>query len=305
MRPPILVRLLLLLALAPASLPALADQTPPLPERNPARAKGLEAETPVMPSEAPTVAWTDREMAAAKAKCTEMLDATALDYEPLDPIKDGLCGAPAPILVRSIGGNPKVEINPPATITCPMAGALQIWLSKFVQPEAKALLGSSVAELQNVSSYACRNRNGGAKGLVSEHAFANALDVSAFILASGERVTVLESWPRALATPPLPQPKPERPAERAAMVTPAAVKSPVSASAVEPAKVKSGEPQPPPEATTPPADLPANERSDFMRRIHRAACGTFGTVLGPEANDAHKDHFHFDMKKRRHSSFCE
>ncbi len=301
MRPRVLLRLLLLAALAPANLAAFADEAPPLPERNPARAKAPEAEKPVLPGEAPTVAWTDDEVAAAKAKCTEILNAAALDYEPLQPIKEGLCGARAPILVTSIGSDKKVEINPPATITCPMARALQAWLSKIVQPEAKALLGSNVAELQNVSSYACRNRNGGAKGLVSEHAFANALDVSAFILASGERVTVLESWPRALATPPLPQPKPERPAERAAMVTPAAVKSPVSVSAVEPAKVKSGEPQPPPEATAP----PANERSDFVRRIHRAACGTFGTVLGPEANDAHKDHFHFDMKTRRHSSFCE
>ncbi len=139
------------------------------------------------------------------------------------------------------------------------------------------------------------------RGWSANIAFANALDVSAFILASGERVTVLESWPRALATPPLPQPKPERPTGPAAMVTPAAVKSPVPPNAVEAAKVKSVEPQPPPEATVP----PANERSDFMRRIHKAACGGFSTVLGPEANDAHKDHFHFDMKKRRRSSFCE
>jgi hypothetical protein len=244
-------------------------------------------------------------VAAAKAKCTEILNAAALDYEPLQPIKEGRCGTPAPILVTSIGGDKKVEINPPATITCPMARALHIWLSKVVQPEAQALLGSSVAELQNASSYACRNRNGNAKGLVSEHAFANALDVSAFILASGERVTVLESWPRALATPPLPQPKPERPTGPAAMVTPAAVKSPVPPNAVEAAKVKSGQPQPPPEAAAPPANPPTNERSNFVRRIHKAACGTFGTVLGPEANDAHKDHFHFDMKTRRRSSFCE
>lgn len=174
-----------------------------------------------------------------------------------------------------------------------------------MQPEAQALLGSSVTELQNVSSYACRNRNGSTKGLVSEHAFANALDISAFLLASGERVTVLESWPRALATPPLPQPKPERPARAAAMVMPVAAKSPVPPSTVEAAKVKPVGPQPSPEATAPPANPPANERSDFVRRIHKAACGTFSTVLGPEANDAHKDHFHLDMKKRRHSSFCE
>ena len=43
----------------------------------------------------------------------------------------------------------------------------------------------------------------------------------------------------------------------------------------------------------------------FLREIHEAACGTFGTVLGPEANEAHRDHFHLDMAKRRTKSFCE
>jgi hypothetical protein len=43
----------------------------------------------------------------------------------------------------------------------------------------------------------------------------------------------------------------------------------------------------------------------FLRAVHEAACGIFGTVLGPEANDAHKDHFHLDMKARRRSAFCE
>lgn len=46
-------------------------------------------------------------------------------------------------------------------------------------------------------------------------------------------------------------------------------------------------------------------RGQFLREIHEAACGTFGTVLGPEANEAHRNHFHLDMAKRRYKSFCE
>lgn len=46
-------------------------------------------------------------------------------------------------------------------------------------------------------------------------------------------------------------------------------------------------------------------KGQFLREIHEAACGTFGTVLGPEANEAHRDHFHVDMAKRRYKSFCE
>jgi hypothetical protein len=51
-------------------------------------------------------------------------------------------------------------------------------------------------------------------------------------------------------------------------------------------------PSPPPEAV-------------FLRRLHRGACGTFGTVLGPEANEAHRNHFHFDLAARKRSAFCE
>lgn len=41
-----------------------------------------------------------------------------------------------------------------------------------------------------------------------------------------------------------------------------------------------------------------------LRQMHRAACGTFGTVLGPEANAAHRDHFHFDTARYRSGSYC-
>ena len=46
-------------------------------------------------------------------------------------------------------------------------------------------------------------------------------------------------------------------------------------------------------------------RGRFLRDIHTAACKRFGTVLGPEANEAHRNHFHLDMAKRRYGSFCE
>ena len=41
-----------------------------------------------------------------------------------------------------------------------------------------------------------------------------------------------------------------------------------------------------------------------LRRMWRGACGPFGTVLGPEANAAHRDHFHFDTARYRSGSYC-
>ena len=43
----------------------------------------------------------------------------------------------------------------------------------------------------------------------------------------------------------------------------------------------------------------------FLHRLHKGACSTFGTVLGPEANEAHRNHFHFDLAPRRRKAFCE
>ena len=41
-----------------------------------------------------------------------------------------------------------------------------------------------------------------------------------------------------------------------------------------------------------------------LRQMWRAACGPFGTVLGPESNRFHRDHFHFDTARYRSGSFC-
>ncbi len=41
-----------------------------------------------------------------------------------------------------------------------------------------------------------------------------------------------------------------------------------------------------------------------LRNMHKSACGPFGTVLGPEANKYHRDHFHFDTARYRSGSYC-
>ncbi|MCE8008492.1 extensin family protein [Aestuariivita sp.] len=41
-----------------------------------------------------------------------------------------------------------------------------------------------------------------------------------------------------------------------------------------------------------------------MRKMHRTACGPFGTVLGPNSDRFHRDHFHFDTARYRSGPFC-
>jgi len=304
-----------LLVSLPLQARAETDEVPPLPDRKPAH-----VEAPVLPGDQPTVPWTEEEITDAKAQCDKALKDVTLDYEALPPIKEGICGAPAPILVKSIGSDPKVAIDPPATMTCALAAGLASWLKDKVQPEAKAKLDTQVIKLKNASSYVCRNRYGSATTPLSEHALANALDVSEFVFKSGERVTVLVSWPHAVppaapanqtrvaeATTETSVSLPDAQANRAELTGATKARDAKSNPFVVPTSVaKAAPPAPPAEATAPQDPPPAvDQKGQFVKTAHDQACNIFGTVLGPEANDAHKNHFHLDMKARRHSAFCE
>jgi hypothetical protein len=310
------LRLLALVALC-ACVPVLAasaeGDAPPLPDRNPLRqttpvAAPIKPPSPPLPGEQPIVPWTDAEIEAAKAKCKELLTGDPLDYEELPPIKEGICGTPAPVLLRAVGTDQTVVINPPATMSCPMADVLGEWLRDTVQLEAKKLFGSQVVKIQNASSYVCRNRYGGSSTPLSEHALANAFDVSEFVLANGTRITVLDDWPKVVETPPAPEANPKRVSNAnengEAQKPKASGKAKGGAtktSAVTAAKAEPDAPPSPPPVAKEPDESP---KSKFVTFLHEDACRRFGTVLGPDANAAHKNHFHLDMKTRRRG-FCE
>lgn len=42
----------------------------------------------------------------------------------------------------------------------------------------------------------------------------------------------------------------------------------------------------------------------ILHDLHNAACGTFGTVLGPGADRHHRDHFHLDVAAYRGGAYC-
>jgi hypothetical protein len=113
-------------------------------------------------------------------------------------------------------------------------------------------------------------------------------------------------------------------AKPAADVTEAAAQSSVAKSksnpfvAPVPNQTASVEPDAPQAATPPdakPAQVPpvgaateptlAERQSAFIKDVHDEACQVFGTTLGPAANEAHKNHFHLDMKARRRAGLCD
>jgi hypothetical protein len=87
----------------------------------------------------------------------------------------------------------QVSLSSPATTNCAMAGALADWVGD-VDAYARAALNAPVKTLNTGTSMMCRNRNGGDEGFVSEHGFANALDVVGFTLADGRSIAVESDW---------------------------------------------------------------------------------------------------------------
>ena len=160
--------------------------------------------------------------------------ASGVKLAPIDG--PGSCGALHPIKVTEAANG--VTLSPGATLSCPMIPAVNAWLNETVQPAARVHLGVAVSELSVAASYVCRNRNNQKRAKKSEHAYANAIDISAFVTRDGRRITVRDGWQGA------------------------------------------------------------EDEKMFLRKVHKDACIHFTTVLGPDGDKYHQDHFHFDLAKR-------
>lgn len=83
-------------------------------------------------------------------------------------------------------------LSPVAPVmTCPQALSYAFWDRHTLRPAARAEFGVEVARVEHLGTYACRNIYNRKEARRSEHAFANAIDVSGFRLADGQRATIL------------------------------------------------------------------------------------------------------------------
>lgn len=80
----------------------------------------------------------------------------------------------------------------PEEMKCDVALRLYLLERHGIQPLARRQLGSEVDRISHFGSYACRNKRGGSS--LSEHASANAFDISGFKLANGRMVTLKKDW---------------------------------------------------------------------------------------------------------------
>lgn len=176
------------------AVPALQPSLVPIPRAKPGTSAIPSANPPAVAA-APqrnwpktTGAWPKAEVFAARAACEKMLKGLDMIWRPDEPIGEpGGCGTPAPIAIAEVA---QIRIDPPATVGCDFAVALHAWFRQSVQPQARKLVGASVAGVRNASSYACRRRNNARTGKLSEHAKANALDIAAFDFSQKAQITV-------------------------------------------------------------------------------------------------------------------
>jgi len=303
-----------------ATAPAVALVEPAAPAAPPAAPAAPTAATPAPP--APDV-WTPEEINAGLRKCLQLLAPAAAEIELEEPMKKGQCGATVPLALHSIGVADKVDFTPAPTMNCRLAASLVAWVEKVLQPAAQQVLGSRVKRIVGASSYSCRNIYNNPKLTLSEHATGNAIDIAGFITADGRAISVAKAWgpttrdiaaaqKKAAAKLAKGSKETGKPAEPAKEARPPAAAAPSIADAgkkvegkskgrVEKANFKrdaEARQAAVPSGASPLAPASTKEAA-FLKRVHQGSCTLFTTVLGPETNEAHRDHFHLDMKERK------
>lgn len=136
-------------------------------------------------------------------------------------------------LMALAGDRSRFGVSNIGAVQCGVAKAFSDWARFGVDRAARQLLGSPIARIETMGSYACRNVAGTERR--SAHARAEAIDVSGFVLADGRRIVLQRDW-------------------------------------------NGGD----------------GATREFLRVVHKSACKRFGTVLSPNYNAAHRDHFHLE-----------
>ncbi len=100
------------------------------------------------------------------------------------------CGAPQ--VVTYVRGPGKIAYSSSPLLTCTMALALASW-EKILQDEAERVFRARVARVVHLGTYSCREI-AAYPGWVSEHSYANAIDIGSFVLADGRTIEVLRDF---------------------------------------------------------------------------------------------------------------
>lgn len=163
--------------------------------------------------------------------CQRALTEAGIKFQSLPDRQSGQC-----VLRNQVGlVQSRYPYSAPVSATCPMIASLAIWEKYVLAPLAQQYFGSDIAKVHHYGVFSCRKIRGESNRW-SQHAAANAIDISGFTLRSGEYISVKNDWPRT-----------------------------------------------------------ETQQSKFLKAVRTQSCGLFTTVLSPDYNSLHNDHFHFDL----------
>lgn len=160
------------------ALVAACVSTTPVPPRP---GTGGEASRPYAPSREALI-------------CRQALMTQGVSFVPMADLLAGSgCASSNAISLRDVPGDfSRIAVANVDRIACPLSQAVAAWARYGVDRAARQILGSGLARIETFGAYSCRNVAGTPRR--SAHANANALDVSAFVLADGRRITVKDDW---------------------------------------------------------------------------------------------------------------
>lgn len=127
-----------------------------------------------------------------------VLDMAGIAAEMATPIGEGECGERSPIHLSMVHGI-KIESKP--VMNCRMALVFSDWLQS-VSALSDQILQAPISAVFTGPGYECRRRNRQPDGKISEHGFANAVDVSGFRLGGNRTLTVRDDFRVEVATDP-------------------------------------------------------------------------------------------------------
>jgi len=133
---------------------------------------------------------------AVRETCEADLKAASITYDkaslPVHTVAKSklTCGAPQVVVYKK--SPEKISYSPSVMTTCTMALALAHF-ETIVQAEAKKTFGKRVTNIRHVGTYSCREM-AAYPGWVSEHSYANAIDLVDFVLEDGTKIDVLKDF---------------------------------------------------------------------------------------------------------------
>jgi hypothetical protein len=121
-------------------------------------------------------------------QCLQALRRTDIEFRRLKDSPGGECPLVDIVQVSTAG----VRFNHSFRASCPLAAAWEIFRHNTLQQAAEKHFKQPVTSVEHLGTYACRNVYN--RERLSEHARANAIDITAFVLADGIRVSVVRDW---------------------------------------------------------------------------------------------------------------